>query len=160
MSENEMQANLEKRDDERIEATVKVKFHEIARDAADQALVSGDFTEVFASEGLSKETAENQPEGAPEGAAFTENISISGLRLVGDLQLIGGKALAEGAYLTVEIQLPDAPIPVRTLATVIWSEVLQGEPKFKAGLFFVGINRHDVAKVARFLILQKRAKHS
>jgi hypothetical protein len=150
----QVQAFLEKREAERISARLAIRFSQVDKEEADRILNSGDFSDVFA---VSNLKVEEDREGTK--SAFTENISISGLQLTGDLRLVGGQALGAGAYLQVEIQIPGAPMPVRSLATVIWSEPDQENPSaFHAGLFFVGINKQDVMKVARFLILQRRAK--
>ncbi len=155
MSSTDLSAWLEKRDAERLSARLEIKFKPVTRQEADGILMAGDFSDVFATSGLQ----EDEPDGAVPKDAFTENISINGLRLVGDLQLVGGKSLSQGAYLLVEIKVPETPIPVRALAMVIWSEADPQDPKlFHAGLFFVGINKHDVTKVARFMVLQRRAK--
>jgi hypothetical protein len=152
----QVQAFLEKREAERISARLAIRFTVLDKQEADRILNNGDFSDVFSADNLGVET-DKEKEGVK--GAFTENISISGLQLTGDLRLVGGQSVAPGAYLQVEIQIPDAPMPVRTLATVIWSEGDKENPStFHAGLFFVGINKVDVMKVARFLILQRRAK--
>lgn len=152
---SQISAFLEKRDAERISARLKIRFDIIDREVAENFLAGGDFTDVFASKDLSGRVEE---EGLKD--AFSENISISGLKLTGDMRLVGGKALNDGTYLLVEIEIPDAPIPVRTLAMVVWSDADNSDPVvFHAGLFFVGINKQDVMKVARFLVLQRKAKH-
>jgi hypothetical protein len=152
----QIQAFLEKRDAERVSARLRIKFQVLEKGQADEALARGDFEDVFSSTHLQQDAADDSLKDA-----VTENISISGLKLVGDMRLVGGKALNEGAFLLVEITLPEAPIAVRAMATVIWSEADNSNPViFNAGLFFVGINRQDVMKVARFLILQRRAKHA
>ena len=151
---SQIQAYLEKRDAERVSARLQIKFQQIDKKEADRILGNGDFTDVFSSANLDGEVTED---GLKD--AFTENISISGLKLTGDMRLVGGKALNEGAFLLLEIQVPDAPMPVRALANVIWSAADDSDPVvFHAGLFFVGINKQDVMKVARFLVLQRRAK--
>jgi len=153
---SQIQAFLEKRDAERVAARLQIKFNQVDKKEADKILNSGDFADVFSSGDLGGSV---EKDGVKD--AFTENISISGLKLIGDLRLVGGKALNEGSYLLVEIQVPDAPMPVRTLAQVIWSDADDSDPViFHAGLFFVGINKQDVMKVARFLVLQRRAKQA
>lgn len=150
----QIQAFLEKRDAERISARLQIKFREISRIEADRVLGNGDYTDIFGSGNLNAAVEDDDLQDA-----FTENISISGLKLTGDLRLVGGKAFNEGAFLLVEVQIPEAPMPVRTLAHVIWSAADDSDPVlFHAGLFFAGINKQDVMKVARFLVLQRRAK--
>jgi hypothetical protein len=148
----QIQAFLEKRDAERVSARLSIKFHAIERKEADRILSTGDFADAFA--------AELGPEGDAVADAFTENISVSGIKFSGDMRLIGGKLIPEGSHLLVEVSIPDAPIPVRALATVVWSEADENNPQsFHAGLLFMGINKQDIMKVARFLVLQRRAQH-
>jgi hypothetical protein len=151
---SQIQAFLEKRDAERLSARLSIKFTQVDRKQADAVLNNGEFSDVFSTDNLKADLPADDFQDA-----FTENISISGLKLTGDLRLVGGKAFEEGSFLLVEIEVPEAPMPVRTLATVIWSEPDKSTPPlFHAGLFFVGINKQDVMKVARFMILQRRAK--
>lgn len=150
-SELELSAWLEKRDDERRTVRLEIKFKLIEKEEVDRVMASDDFSQ-------GQLRAES---GANPHAAHTQNLSISGLKLIGDISLVGGKALNVGDHVMVEIQVPDAPIPVHTLAIVAWSDADDSDPvKFYAGLQFMGINRQDVAKVARFLVLQRRAKQS
>ena len=154
----QIQAFLEKRDAERISARLSIKFTQVDKAEAARILNTGGYSEVFSTAHLN-EAGTGTPAEQAHQDAFTENISISGLKLTGDLRLVGGKALNEGAYLLVEIQVPDAPMPVHTLATVVWSDADNSDPVvFHAGLFFVGINKQDVMKVARFLVLQRKAR--
>jgi hypothetical protein len=151
---DDIKAWLEKRDSERVAAKLDISFKLIGREEAEAQMEGGGFGDVFSAEDLKSESPSDDPHDA-----FTENISISGLKLTGDMRLVGGKPLKEGDYLFVELKVPEAPMPVRTLATVIWCEADKSKPPlFHAGLFFVAINRQDVAKVARFLVLQRRAK--
>jgi hypothetical protein len=153
----EFQGFLEKRDAERVAASLTVKYKLIEKAVADTLLAQDTYGDVFAAD-LAKDAKQT---GDEVKDAFTENISVSGIRLVGDLRLVGGKALNEGDFVELEISLPDAPRPVRALALVVWSDADNQDPvRFHAGLFFSGINKQDVSKVARFLILQKRAKHA
>lgn len=147
---NDDSAFLEKREDERKTVHLEIKFRLIEKAEAERILGSDDFNQALAHH----ESTFKDPHGA-----HTQNLSISGLKLMGDISLVGGKALKVGDRLIVEIQVPDAPIPVHTLATVVWADCDNSDPiKFYAGLHFDGINRQDVAKVARFLVLQRRAK--
>ena len=147
---NQDSAWLEKRDDERKTVRLEIKFKLVEKDEANRILESDDFSHAL----TRAESSSKDPHGA-----HTQNLSISGLKLVGDISLVGGKALQLGDQLLVEIQVPDAPIPVHTLATVVWADSDDSDPvKFYAGLQFMGINRQDVAKVARFLVLQRRAQ--
>jgi hypothetical protein len=149
-AEEQDSAWLEKRDDERKTVRLEIKFKRVGENEAATLLASEDFGQAL--------TRHDSHAKEPHDA-HTQNLSISGLKLVGDINLVGGKALNVGDHVIVEIQVPDAPIPVHSLAVVVWSDSDDSDPvKFYAGLQFMGINRQDVAKVARFLVLQRRAK--
>ncbi len=146
--------SIEKRVDERVETRLQVGFEALTREAADAMLTSGVFSEVFSVEDLQSPLS---PDASKH--AWTENISISGLKLVGDLRLVTGEPLGEGGHLLVELIVPAAPIPVRALAVIVWIAPRRDDPNSReAGLFFQGIHKQDMEKVKRFMLLQKKAQ--
>src|SRR5437016_2482612 len=110
MSEELNQASLEKRDAERVEARLKVRFKVIAVEKADELMASGGYSDVFSATDLQEVEVK-----AESQDAFTENVSVSGLRLTGDMRLVGGKALKEGSYLALEFEIADVPVPVKAV---------------------------------------------
>ncbi len=148
---------LERRVSERVDCKLGVGWKHIEKAEADRLLQSGAYTDVFLLTDL---------QGAPsssalESKAYTENLSVSGVKLVGDLRLSTGEPLDEGWELQIELEVPGAPIPVRALAIVVWtSPSLDGGASQAAGLFFKAIHKQDVERVTRYLVMQKRARHA
>lgn len=157
MSPNEEgKGGLERRVAERVDCRLAVTWKRLGKVEADQAQTSGDFSEIFSVSDLSGST----DQAGLESKAYTENLSVSGVKLVGDLRLDNGEALKEGWDLLVEIKVPDTPMPVRALAVVVWIEPSPEPPgALQAGLFFQGIHKQDVERVTRYQVLQKRARH-
>lgn len=157
MSPNEEgKGGLERRVAERVDCRLAVTWKRLSKAEADQAQTSGDFSEIFSVSDLGGST----DQAGLESKAYTENLSVSGVKLVGDLRLDNGDALKEGWDLLVEINVPDAPMPVRALALVVWIEPSPEPPgALQAGLFFQGIHKQDVERVTRYQVLQKRARH-
>jgi hypothetical protein len=154
MSGEEGKGGLERRVAERIDVKLGVTWAHLAKDESDKMMVSGDYTDVFSIHDLH----ETVDEAAMERKAYTENLSVSGVRLVGDLRLSTGEVMQEGWELLVSLDIPNSPMPVRALALVVW--VAPGENGLMStGLFFKGINKSDVEKVTKLLILHKRAQH-
>lgn len=146
--------NMERRVDERVETKLQVRYEALTREASDALLTSGAFSEVFSVEHLQAPLPTDESK-----HAWTENISVSGLKLVGDLRLVTGEPLGEGGHLLVELLIPGAPIPVRALAVIVWVTAShQDPPTREAGLFFQGIHKQDLEKVKRFMLLQKKAQ--
>jgi hypothetical protein len=152
----EGKGGLERRVAERVECRLAVSWKRLSKAEADQAQVGGDYSELFSVSDLGGAV----DQAGLESKAYTENLSVTGVKLVGDLRLDNGEALQEGWDLLVELQVPDAPMPVRALAVVVWIGPSPEPPgALKAGLFFQGIHKQDVEKVTRFMVLQKRARH-
>ena len=153
MSDEAEKSYIEKRQDERVVAKLEITFQRLTEDEARADMQSGKYRDVFAGGNL------NEGDVAEEDSmkAFTENISISGLKLIGDLQLVGGEPLTEGMALRVAIQVPEAPQTIAAIARVVWTAPA-GEGRHTAGLFFEAINKSDVDKVSRFLVLHKKAQ--
>ncbi len=148
---------MEKREEERVLAQFPVRFQEIEPAEAERLLASGAYSDVFFTKNLNLDTA---PVRDPR-SAFTENISVTGLKLIGDLRVVGDKPLPKGLVLSLELEIPGVPQTVRALARVIWSNLAEGqEGRFEAGVFFIGINRMDVQKVERYVLLQKQAQNA
>jgi hypothetical protein len=157
MSQEAGQGGLERRVYERVDCQLGVSWRHLDKTEADLLLQSGSFTDVFMLTDLQSSTSG----AALEAKAYTENLSVSGVKLVGDLRLTtSGEAMQDGWELLVELQVPGAPIPVRALAVVVWSSPsLDSEGHRSAGLFFKAIHKQDVERVTRYIVLQKRAQH-
>jgi hypothetical protein len=152
----EGKGGLERRVAERVDCRLAVAWKRLTKEEADQAQTGGDYSELFSVSDLGGSV----DQAGLESKAYTENLSVTGVKLVGDLRLDNGELLQEGWDLLVQLEVPDAPIPVRALAVVVWIAPTPEPPgSLKAGLFFQGIHKQDVEKVTRFMVLQKRARH-
>ncbi|HTA17109.1 MAG TPA: hypothetical protein VK786_05130 [bacterium] len=153
MSEEHGSTGLEKRNAERVDLEVQIRWRHLKTAEADGLLHKGDYS------GLN---ALVDPEAPPteevlERQAYTENLSTMGLKLVGDLRMHDGSALRKGWELLVEI-VPDGKAePIRALAEVVWITPPEHPEPREAGLFFKAINKEDVARVVQ---LQEAAKRS
>lgn len=92
------------------------------------------------------------------GAGHSENLSLGGLSMTGDLQILGEKRLAKGHRLWVEFHLPGdaSDEPVGALAVVAWC--LEGNGphgKFTAGIMFLDIRPADLERIGRYVEAQK-----
>jgi hypothetical protein len=157
MTEESGKGGLERRIAERVDCQLGVDWTHLSKEESNRMMESGAFTDIFMLTDL-----QNEPTSASlESKAYTENLSVSGVKLVGDLRLSSGEALQEGWELLVSLEVPGAPIPVRALAIVVWASPSLGEDKkMAAGLFFKAIHKQDVERVTRYLLMVKRAKHA
>jgi c-di-GMP-binding flagellar brake protein YcgR len=60
--------------------------------------------------------------------------------------------------MNLELTLPQAPVPLKCLAVVVRGSSQPQDGKYSAGVRFLAINKDDVAKLQRYIILQKRAE--
>jgi hypothetical protein len=150
MSDEKGQSGMERRVAERVELEVEVRWTRLDQARADQLLTKGGYSEIFAFTDLQDIATE---EGL-ERQAYTQNLSVTGLKLVGDLRLKDGAALKEGWELLVEIQTTE-PEPIRALAVVVWVSPPGSTPR-QAGLFFKAINKEDIARVTQLQSEVKR----
>ena len=155
MSDEQGKGGLQRRSAERVDVKLGVSWRHLDKGESDKLMTSGDYSEVFSIHDLH----EHVDEAALERKAYTENLSVSGVKLVGDLRLETGEPLKEGWDLMVSIDIPNSPIPVRALAVVVWIAPAENG-QMQTGLFFQGINKQDVEKVTKLLIMYKRAQHS
>jgi hypothetical protein len=157
VSQEQGSGGLERRVAERVDCQLGVGWQHLTKEESDSLLLSGAFTDVFMLTDLQGAQSDKEL----ESKAYTENLSISGVKLIGDLRLSTGETLQDGWELQVEIEVPGAPMPVRALAVVVWtSPSLEGGGKLAAGLFFKAIHKKDVEQVTRYLILEKRARNA
>ena len=158
MSDEQGKGGLERRVFERVDCQLGVSWRHLNKTESDLLLQSGSFTDVFMLTDLQGPATST----TLESKAYTENLSVSGVKLVGDLRLTTtGESMQDGWELLVELQVPEAPIPVRALAVVVWTgPSMDKEDHRAAGLFFKAIHKQDVERVTRFMALQKRARHA
>lgn len=150
MSVEKGESGMERRIAERVELEVEVRWTRLDQAQADALLTKGAYSEIFAFSDL-KDIATEE---VLERQAYTQNLSVTGVKLVGDLRLKDGAALKEGWELLVEIKTTD-PEPIRALAVVVWISPPSAMPR-QAGLFFKAINKEDIARVTNLQSEVKR----
>jgi c-di-GMP-binding flagellar brake protein YcgR len=137
---------MEKRQSERVDATVKVTYAVIPKEALVTAMADSAYRES---------TADQLPELSKRSAtlhAFTRDISVGGMSLVGQ------ESFPADCALQIQLYIPGQPIPLNLLAEVVRagqeSAGATGST-FRAGLKILAINKQDVAKLDRFLLAEK-----
>jgi hypothetical protein len=139
---------VEKRQHERIVATLKVNFHVIRSDEAKKLLENDRYRNT---------TAEQLPELSLKSnlyKAVTKDISLGGLALVSQ------EVLSRGMLLEVNLQLPSYKTSLKFLAEVMHVETFEemGKTLFTAGMKTMAISKDDVQRIADYLIKQNKAK--
>jgi hypothetical protein len=142
---------MEKRLQERIDASIKVAYHWVPKEG---------LLEVMNQPAYRESTADHLPELSKKSSvihAVTQDISVGGLSLVGQ------EPFPLNSALEVHLYLPAYPSPVTLLAEVMRSSVFSSglnEQSHRAGLKILAINRKDVIRIEKFLLEQKlRQKH-
>jgi hypothetical protein len=145
MKEEHGSSGMERRTAERVDLEAKVRWSHMPSAESDALLSKGAYS------GLSVDFDPDASitEEALERQAYTENLSVTGLKLVGDLRLQDGSALRKGWELMVEILAPGQSEPIRALAEVMWVTPPKGPPPRQAGLFFKAVNKADVERLVR-----------
>jgi c-di-GMP-binding flagellar brake protein YcgR len=137
---------VEKRQHERIVATLKVDFHVIHSDEAKKLLENERYRNT---------TAEQLPELSQKSnlyKAVTKDISLGGLALVSQ------EILSKGMLLEVNLQLPSYHTTLKFIAEVMHVETFEemGKTLFTAGMKTLAISKDDVQHIADYLIKQKK----
>ncbi|HTB21773.1 MAG TPA: PilZ domain-containing protein [bacterium] len=145
MKEKHGSGGIERRVAERVEVQAQVRWYRVDSAEAHAIETKGDYSGLNAFNDpdtvMSQEALERQ--------AYTENLSVTGLKLVGDLRLSDGSALKSGWELLVEMLAPGETEPIRALAEVMWVAPPQDPPPRQAGLFFKAVNKEDVERLVR-----------
>ena len=137
---------IEKRQSERVDATIKVTYYTIAKEELVTALADAAYQ---------TSTVDHLPELAKRSAtlhAITRDISFGGMSLVGQDQF------PEDCALQIQLYLPGQPIPLNLLAEVVRAVQESNSSTgstFRAGIKILAINKQDVAKLDRFLLAEK-----
>lgn len=137
---------MEKRQSERVDATIKVTYFTIQK----EELVAS-----LADPAYQTSTADHLPELSKRSAtlhAITRDISIGGMSLVGQ------EAFPEECALQIQLYLPGQPIPLNLLAEVVRAVQESNSSTgntFRAGIKILALNKQDVAKLDRFLLAEK-----
>ena len=140
---------MEKRQFERIEATIKITYCPIPKDELAKFLSDPEYRES---------SMDHLPELSKKSAtlhAVTRDISMGGMCLVGQ------KAFPGDSALQIYLHLPGYPAPLTLLAEVVrvMSENTGSNgPTFRAGIKILAINRQDVVRLDKFLLAEKIRK--
>lgn len=156
MKEQEGSGGIERRTAERVDLEAKIHWRRLSQDEAGPLLHKGSYSGLAAYSALEVSVTQE----ALEQQAYTENLSTTGLKLVGDLRMSDGSALKKGWELLIEIVDPGKPEPIRALAQVMWVTPSSGPPPRQAGLFFKAVNKEDVERVLHRQAAAKKGRPS
>lgn len=135
---------MEKRQFERIAATVKVTFRLVTKEEVVLMLNHPNYRDS---------TADQLPELAEKSTVFhavTRDISLGGMAVVGE------QPFPEGSAVAIHLHLPGYPNPVTLMAEVIRSQEVGGiHSQYRAGIKILAINRADVVRMEKYLLVEK-----
>ncbi|HTB21980.1 MAG TPA: PilZ domain-containing protein [bacterium] len=134
---------LDKRRFERLKAGLQVKYRPVGPTEEATLTKQGDYA---APESFQAQTSEVED----FKRVTCEDISLGGLKINTPFPV------PEGTRLWLQISLPGIPIAVNAIGQVRWSR--RAGSLCSSGIQFHGISMADLAKVERFLALQKPPK--
>ena len=134
---------LDKRNFERFRTRLQVRYRQLGETEVATLLHDGSYAPTSSEKGRSKETKDLFK-------VITDDVSQGGLRIVSPVPI------AIGVVMAVELHLPEIPLPIAALAEVVWISENPGGGH-ACGLRFTQINKTDLTKLERFLLLQKPA---
>lgn len=137
---------MEKRQFERIDASIKVTYSLVPK---------SELVQVLSDPAYRESSADDLPELSKKSAivhAVTRDISIGGMSLVGQDEFPDDSALE------IHLYLPGYPAPVSLIAEVLRvqseSSASSGNT-FRAGIKILAINRRDVVRLDKYLLAEK-----
>ena len=137
---------MEKRQFERIDATVKVTYTVVPK---------AELVRVMSEPAYRESSIDHLPELAKKSAsvhAVTRDISMGGMSLVGSEEFPPDSALE------IHLYLPGYPTPLTLLAEIIRVQS-EGSPSsgptHRAGIKILALNRQDVVRLDKFLLAEK-----
>lgn len=137
---------MEKRQFERIDASIKVTYCLIPK---------SDLVKILSDSEYRESSADHLPELSKKSAivhAVTRDISMGGLSLVGQ------QAFPDDSALEIHLYLPGYPVPLTLLAEVVRAEAESSGTagdSFRAGIKILAINRKDVVRLDKYLLAEK-----
>lgn len=142
---------MEKRQSERIDASVKVTYCLIPKTELVATLANPSYRES---------TTDQLPELSKKSAivhAVTRDISMGGMSLVGQA------AFPDDVALEIHLYLPNFPAPITLIAEVVRASVEVGGSSgttYRAGLKILAINKPDCIRLDKFLLAEKIRLHT
>lgn len=142
---------MEKRQFERIDASVKVTYCLIPK---------ADLVQTLSNPAYRESTTDQLPELSKKSAivhAVTRDISMGGMSLVGQT------AFPPDMALEIHLYLPNYPAPITLIAEVIRATSEAGGSNgstFRAGLKILAINKQDVIRLDKYLLAEKLRLHA
>lgn len=127
---------LERRRHERADMRMRVEFRVVDRDLA------------LSSVG---EMEKRESENAPKHAVFTDNVSESGFKVSGEMQLLGGRPLESGTFLVMELEMPGTRRLVQAMGAVAWSRWVEKANRFEAGIALLATNHGDLESLSELV---------
>ncbi len=139
---------VEKRQHERVVATIKISYRVIEEKYAKA---------VLSQESYRSTTAEQLPglsQVSPIYEAVTKDISLGGLSVVSD------QLLPKGTVVEVGLTLPNYQTTLKFLAEIVHAEPFteMGRTLQRSGVRTLAINKEDVTRMEKFLIEKMRKK--
>jgi len=134
------QEALEKRRFERMKAGLQIKYRPVGPTEEATLAKQGNYAAPEAFKASSQEMQDFNK-------VACEDVSLGGLKINTPFPL------AEGTHLWLQVGIPGVPMSVNALAEVRWSR--RAGSLCSSGLKFTGISNADLAKVERYLALQK-----
>lgn len=141
----EQNAHIEKREFERIATRIKVSYQIIADSEVERLMVGNSYQDISLGDTRDMKVKDVM-------TVVTENISVGGLMIVGE------QPFKVGTSMNLSLQLPQTPLPLKCLAVVVRGSEAPKGGLYSAGVRFLAINKDDVAKIQRYIVLQKRAE--
>jgi c-di-GMP-binding flagellar brake protein YcgR len=137
---------MEKRNQERIDASVKVSYHLIPKEEIVQTMANPSYRES---------TTDHLPELSKKSVtlhAVTRDLSVGGMSIV------GAEPFPENSAVEIQLHLPGYPAPLTLLAEIVRADIASSGSQgttYRAGVKLLAINRRDVTHLDKFLLAEK-----
>jgi c-di-GMP-binding flagellar brake protein YcgR len=142
---------MEKRQFERIDATIKVTYCLVPK---------ADLLKILSDPAYRESSTDHLPELSKKSAVFhavTRDISMGGMSLVGQQEFPGDSALE------IHLYLPGFPTPITLIAEVVRTQTESSASNgttHRAGIKILAVNRGDVVRLDKFLLAEKIRQRS
>ncbi len=137
---------MEKRQFERIDATIKVTYCLVPK---------ADLVKILSDSAYRESSTDHLPELSKKSAivhAVTRDISVGGMSLVGQ------EAFPDDSALEIHLYLPGYPAPITLIAEIVRAQSESSGSNgstFRAGIKILAINRKDVVRLDKYLLAEK-----